>query len=530
MSITAGEAAIRLLGKYGVDTVFGIPGVHTLDFYQGMLPHGPVQHVQARNEMGAGFMAEGYARTSGRPGVALVISGPGVTNAATALGQAYADSVPMLMLSSDAQSASLGKGWGVLHEVTDLHAVTRPLTALSRSARTPQDIPEFFAQAFSIFRSHRPRPVHISVPLDVLAAPVADDWEATNTFSRPSPNAHDVARAAELLKHAQRPLVMLGGGAADAELTPLVEALGAVVVTSTAGKGIVPDSHPLSLGAATVRPEARAIIAEADVVLAIGTELSETDSFVDRLDFGGKLIRIDIDPHKINDMYPPDVAIVADASAAVAALRAALSDHETAARDRVDDVKRVQDEIAAGLNDVERQHTRFLEVLRATLPPDCLVMADACQPAYTGAFWFPADQPRRWHYGAGYCPLGYALPNAIGAKLANPDVPVAVLAGDGGVMFTIQELVTAAQLGLAMPIIVWDNGGLQEIRDYMLDADSEPVGVDGLNPDFTAVAQAMLCDAVEPQSVEGFAASVTRALNADRPTLILVREGAPWLL
>jgi 5-guanidino-2-oxopentanoate decarboxylase len=174
-NLTGGQALVRLLANYGVDTVFGIPGVHTLELYRG-LPGSGIRHVLTRHEQGAGFMADGYARVSGKPGVCFVITGPGVTNAATGIGQAYADSIPMLVISSVNHTASLGKGWGCLHETQDQRAMTAPITAFSAVALTAEDLPELIARAYAVFDSERPRPVHISVPLDVLAAPVARDW------------------------------------------------------------------------------------------------------------------------------------------------------------------------------------------------------------------------------------------------------------------------------------------------------------------------------------------------------------------
>ena len=182
--LNVGEASIKLLEAYGVDTVFGIPGVHTLEFCRG-LNQSTIHHVQARNEQGAGFMADGYARASGKPGVALLISGPGVTNAMTAMGQAYADSIPMLVVSADAASHTLGKGLGCLHEVSSLTDATAPLTAFSATAMTAEEVPELFARAFSVFSSQRARPVHIAIPIDVLEMPATGNWEAIELPQRP---------------------------------------------------------------------------------------------------------------------------------------------------------------------------------------------------------------------------------------------------------------------------------------------------------------------------------------------------------
>ncbi len=527
--LNVGEATIRLLEQYGVDTVFGIPGVHTLDFCRGLNRSG-IRHVQARNEQGAGFMADGYARASGRPGVALVISGPGVTNALTAIGQAFADSIPVLLLSSDAASYTLGKGWGCLHEVPCLTDTTAPLTAFSATALRPEDVPPLIAKAFSIFASERPRPVHIAIPIDVLAMPASGDWSPVAPPERPAPTARKIERACELLRAASQPMICVGGGAwlAGEAITELAERLGAAVIGSTAGKGIIDDSHPLSLAAGTVRGEVQQYLRRADVVLAVGTELSEVDSFVETLEINGKIIRIDLDPGKMNDRYPADVAIIGGARLSTEAIARALGEVSPRAA-TVAEIAEIRAAIRANLTASEVRHCKALDVLRAALPPDTVVMGDICQLVYTGAFAFDVAHPRLWHYPAGYCTLGCGLPDAIGAKLALPEQPVASFAGDGGFMFTVQELVTAAELGLALPIVLWNNGGLKQIQDDMRSRGIDPVGVTGINPDFLALARACHCHAQKIDSADELAEAVTRALAADRPTLIEIDEFDPWL-
>ena len=531
--MTCGEATIRLLGHYGVREVFGIPGVHTLDFCRG-LDTGEVRHIQSRNEQGAGFMAEGYARATGKPGVALVISGPGVTNAATAVGQAWADSLPLLLLSAEASSETIGKGWGVLHEITAQKEVTRPLTALSATAHRPQDVPELMAQAFSIFAGERPRPVHLSIPIDVLAQEVGDDWQPVPLPSKPGPAAGLIEEAAATLRAAARPVIMTGGGAAEAEsgLTRIAESLGAAVIASTAGKGIVPDDHPLSLSGSTVRKEVRQFLGQADAILAVGTELSETDSFVERLDINGRLIRVDIDPGKMNDLYPADLAIISDASPVIEGLASLLEGHDGAAlrHSTENSIRRIRSAMMANLTASERQHVRLLERLRSATPRDTVFAGDACQLVYTGAFAFPVFAPRQWFYPAGYCALGCALPNAIGAMRAPGERPVVAIAGDGGFMFTMPELMVASDLGLALPVIIWENGGLKQIQDDLDSRGIHRVGVEGSNPDFLMLARACRAHAVRPDSLDGFADAVTQALGASRPTIIAVEEGASWLL
>jgi thiamine pyrophosphate-dependent acetolactate synthase large subunit-like protein len=308
---------MQLLEAYGVTTVFGIPGEHTLELYRG-IEKSNLRAVTPRNEQGASFMADGYARVTGEPGVCTLITGPGVTNAATGIGQAYADSIPMLVISSANDSPSLGRGWGRLHETTDLCAITRPITAFSEMVLDPVELPGLLARAFAVFRSQRPRPVHIAIPLDVMEKPVSDNWQARASGKLPTPALFEINAAAELLIKAKKPLMVVGGGAqmASAGVSALAERLNAGVIASNAGKGVVSDRNPLSLGGGIISPAIQRYLASADVVLAIGTELAEADSFIYDLKIRGKIIRVDIDPARFRDAFPAEVEILGDARVA----------------------------------------------------------------------------------------------------------------------------------------------------------------------------------------------------------------------
>jgi thiamine pyrophosphate-dependent acetolactate synthase large subunit-like protein len=267
------------------------------------------------------------------------------------------------------------------------------------------------------------------------------------------------------------------------------------------------------------------------VVVAIGTELAETDSFVDEMTLGGSLIRIDIDPSKMDDQHPADVGVVSDARPAVEALLAALGDgrlHADAAA-LATEVAAIREEVSRNLTASEQQHAKFLAALSAGLPAETAYYGDTYQLVYTGAFLLPLEEPGRWHYPTGYCTLGCGFPNAVGAKVARPDLPIVVLAGDGGVMFTIQELITAAELGLAIPLVIWDNGGLKQIQDDMRARSIPLVGVEGRNPDFVALAGSLGCHGVVATSLEHAVEAVNAGFAADRPTAIVVSEGEPWL-
>ena len=532
MTKSCGEALMQLLEAYGVTMVFGIPGEHTLELYRGIEGSG-IRAITPRNEQGASFMADGYARVTGEPGVCTLITGPGVTNAATGIGQAYADSIPMLVISSANDSPSLGKGWGRLHETRDLCAITRPITAFSVMIRDPAELPDLIARAFTVFRSRRPRPVHIAIPIDVMEMPVADDWQPRPIAELPVPPRAPIDAAAALLADSSRSVMLVGGGAqhASAEVTRLAEHLGIGVIASNAGKGVVADSNPLSLGGGVISPAVQAYLAEAEVVLAIGTELGEADSFIYDLPVVGKVIRVDIDPARFNDAFPATVAIQGDARAACEQLLAALATRKIrvtreATLEQLDAVRARQQ---ADYTPVEREHIRVLDILRDALPDDAVVMGDIAQLVYTGTAAFRTLLPRTWFYPAGFGTLGCALPGAIGARLARPEKTVVALVGDGGFMFTVNELATAVEECLTIPIIIWHNHSYAMIRDGMVKRGIPEIGVNPRAPDFIKLAGAFACPATGVDSEAAFRQALDAALRHPGPSLIVVAENDDWL-
>jgi 5-guanidino-2-oxopentanoate decarboxylase len=266
-------------------------------------------------------------------------------------------------------------------------------------------------------------------------------------------------------------------------------------------------------------------------VLLVGSEVGQGDSFLPKLEISGEIIRIDIDPTELTSMYSAVVPIQADARAAMLALAAALASREPTAH-RSQGEKRVRDVLArnaAALTDVEKLHVRVWKILRSVLPADAMVMGDASQIVYSGSFAMPMDTERCWFYPGTYCALGVALPMAVGAKIGAPHRPVIAVAGDGGIMFTINELATAAEERLALPVIVWNNDALKEIVDQMDRRQIPRIGVEPKSPDFLQLAQSLGCHACRAESAEHLAQSVRDALAADRPTLIEIRQDAPWL-
>lgn len=418
---TCGEVLVKLLEAYGVEQVFGIPGVHTVELYRG-LAGSTINHVTPRHEQGAGFMADGYARTSGKPGVCFIITGPGMTNITTAMGQAYGDSIPMLVISSVQSRSQLGGGRGKLHELPNQSAMMAGVAAFSHTLMSAAELPSVLARAFALFQAGRPRPVHIEIPLDVLVEN-ADALLASQpvNIARPGAAPTAITQMSQRLAGAKRPLILAGGGAIDAAeaLTQLAERLGAPVALTINAKGMLPSSHPLLIGSTQSLVATRALVAEADVVLAIGTELAETDydvTFAGGFEIPGVLLRIDIDPDQTVRNYPPTLALVADANLAAQALLADLG--HVSPRDAdwgTARAQRLRSELASNWDAPTRLQSLFLKTVFEVLP-HAVCVGDSTQPVYTGNLTFNPEKPRRWfNSSTGYGTLGYALPAAVGA-------------------------------------------------------------------------------------------------------------------
>ncbi|WP_280540547.1 5-guanidino-2-oxopentanoate decarboxylase [Chromohalobacter sp. 11-W] len=492
-SISCAEALVRLLrDSYAVDTVFGIPGVHTVPLYRG-LEAGGLRHVTPRHEQGAGFMADGYARASGKPGVCFIITGPGMTNIATAMGQALADSVPMLVISSVNRRDTLGRGQGRLHELPSQQNVLAGVSRFSHTLLDPSALPEVLARAFAVFHSERPGPVHIEIPIDLFDAPVSlpTDHSPARLY-RPAPHPDGVQLAAEWLREAHAPLVLLGGGCADASeaARTLVEQLDAPTVTTINAKGVLGRGHPLDLGANATWPDVRALARDADVILAVGTELGETDYdvvFDDGFTLTGRLIRIDLEAEQLVRNQATALGLVSDAGTALSALLAHFPTplaHHGAERTRA-----IHEALALPTRPDMATFVTLYAALDHALP-EAIIVGDSTAPVYAGNHLVERAAPRHYfNASTGYGTLGYGLPAAFGAQLAKPGTPVVALVGDGGAMFTLSELATAVDEGLPVVVVLWNNGGYEEIRRYMDAHGVARVGVDPTPPDFQRLAE-----------------------------------------
>ena len=527
--ISTGMYLTKLLETYGVDTVFGIPGVHTVELYRG-LAGSTVRHVTPRHEQGAGFMADGYARATGKPGVCFIITGPGMTNIATAMGQAYGDSVPMLVISTVNQHGRMGSGDGWLHELPNQQALMSQVSAFSYTVNRPEELALVLARAFAVFDSERPRPVHIELPINVMLAdaghlPVP---EKVTRLSRPAGDASAIAAAAKALGGARAPVILVGGGAikAAAKVRALAEKLDAPVISSTNGRGILPPDHPLNVPLSPSCVSSRAVIEAADVVLAIGTEFGSTD--YDMYEDGffripGTLIRVDIDPKQIMRTRAAEIGIVGDAGACADALLTALPDgsHDGAARTAAAIAK-----APADLTPAMRGDLAMLSTIRDTLA-DVLIVGDSTQLVYAGNLGFRSAQPGSYFNSAtGYGTLGYGLPAAIGAKVGQPGRPVVSLVGDGGLQFSVAELASATEAKTPVILMLHNNNGYGEIKSYMVSQNIPPLGVDIYTPDLLAIGKAYGWHAEVLAHYADLPVALKAAASRDTPTMLLFGDEA----
>lgn len=519
-----GVEIAAMLAARGVEEVFGIPGVHNIELYRGIEAAG-IRHVLARHEQGAGFMADGYARATGRPGVAFVISGPGLTNIMTPMGQAYSDSVPMLVISTVLDETAARKGQ--LHQMRDQEGAGRCVSDWSETARTPEAAYALIARALEEFATRRPRPKHIQIPIGVLGAPAPPPpaHRPPDRAGGPALRASDAAPVARSIAQAERPVLILGGGARGAsdDIARFRARCPIPVFTTYAGRGIVPPDDPLLFGSYLARPGSVDVLAAADLVIAVGTELAEVDLWRADLGYRGAMIRVDA-----------DAAVLAGAQGAVAGVHATARSFFGSLADAAALPARfawTRAEIAetrarwrAEVDAARPGIVPVCEALRSALPERTMIYSDMTQFAYAAKEVWDMPAPGHWHHPTGFGTLGYALPAAIGGAVGHGG-PVLAIAGDYGFQYTMQELGTAAELGLPLPVLIWDNAALGEIRDNMIAAQIAPNAVHALNPEWEPLARAYGCRFAAPGNLDGLCAAVADALGAARPTLIRATPG-----
>lgn len=536
MKISGAEAIVRALDREGVEVVFGIPGAYNMPLFDALYQHPRIRVFSVRHEQGAAFMADGYARASGKIAAALLLPGPGVTNAYTGLGEAFADSSPVLLLASQIDRRYINQDKGLLHELTHQLEMLAPVMKFSERVTEPQAISDAMHRAVYALRNGRPRPAQVEIPLDVQTETLEWSTEAEKLLpaerERTLPPRERIEQAAAVLRVASRPLIFAGGGVIGSEasdaLVRLAERLGAPVVTTGMGAGSIPGDHPLACGvawgaAADISP----LVAACDAFLAVGTRFSQAMTNNWNLPLPRETIQIEIDPNELGRNLSMNLNLVGDARATLEAILACLNDW---AIDRRGEMHPALGEARGRFRaQLERRvgTTRpWMDALRASLPRDAMISADM------SVFWadmlamFPIYEPRTMLFPWGFGTLGFGIPEALGAKIACPDRAVISIVGDGAFLFTGAELATAIQYGLNIPILVVNNDAYGMIKKQQVERyDDRAVAVDLYNPDFVKLAEAFGAYGTRVDAPDALRAATERALKTDKPTVIELRWG-----
>ncbi len=543
LNMTGGMAIVDALIANGVDAVFGIPGAQMYALFDALKQREDrVRTYGARHEQTCGYMAFGYARSTGRPGVFSVVPGPGILNAGAALVTALGCATPVMCITGQVPTGFIDRGRGHLHEIPDQLGTLRKLTKWSARIERIEDTPEIVNEAFRQMLTGRPGPVGLEMAWDLMLAQADVARLPGATLPRPAePSSEEIVRAAALISKAKRPMIMTGSGAqhASAAVLELAEELDAPVAALRGGRGVVAEDHALGISSHV----AHKLWSETDTLIGVGSRLEVPYirwtgylKNVERSAGATPLVRIDVDPEEMNRLRP-DAGIVADSDIAVRRLTAALRrlrqrnsrrSHEV--RDRIAAVKA---EASTEVQKIKPQ-VAYLDVIRRILPRDGFFVTELTQVGFASYFAFPVYQPRTYVSEGFQGTLGYGFPSALGVKVAHPDKPVVSVTGDGGFMFAMQELATAVQEGIGLVTLLFNNNAYGNVmRDQTVGFGGRVIGAELRNPDFQAIARAFGVDSHRVSSPEALEPCLDAAIRADTPTLIEVQvprgsEVSPW--
>jgi acetolactate synthase-1/2/3 large subunit len=530
-TMTGGQALAQSVLREGVTTIFGLPGVQLDWAFDAFYEERERVHIlHTRHEQATAYMADGYARSTGRIGTCMVVPGPGLLNACAGLSTAYACSSPVLCITGQINSDLIGVGRGVLHEIPEQLRMVGSVTKWAARAMQPTEIPGLVREAFRQLRTGRPRPVEIEIPPDVLQATADVTLLEPFSVQRSAGDPELLDRAAALLGQARSPLIFAGGGVisgdASEALLHLAETLQAPVLMSSNGKGAISDRHYLAQSAISL-PD---LVSQADVVLAVGTRFAQTANAnwppapLQRL-AGQRFIQLDIDPVEIGRNLKPDVGIEGDARRGLLALAERVGRHNRARPSRQDELAAIKQKAVADLDSVQPQSS-LARAIRAELPDDGIVVSESTQVGYWSWAGFPVYQPRTFLTSGYQGTLGYGFPTALGVKAGNPDTPVVSINGDGGFMFNVQELSSVVRHRLNLVIVVFDDGAFGNVRRIQRESFAgHTIASDLLNPDWGKLADAFGIRNQRATDAGALQTAVREALRANEPALISVPVG-----
>jgi acetolactate synthase I/II/III large subunit len=530
--LDSAQAIVASLIDHGIDCVFGIPGAHTYKLIDALYERRDrIRFIVTRHEQGAAYMAYGFAKSTGKVGVYTCVPGPGVLNTTAALCTAYAANAPVLCLTSEIPSKEIGRGHGILHELPDQLNTLRSLTKAALRINHPTEAAAIMADAFYLLRSGRPGPVVVECPWDTLGmSALVDSMKPRQPALPPPADPEAVLRAAQLIAQAKQPMIMVGGGAfgAQREIRELSQLLQSPVVAHRSGRGVLADDQPLALTCGSgFGPWLKT-----DVLVAIGTRMELQYLRWRKIPDGLRIVRIDIDALEMTRRRAT-VALVTDAALGTRALVEALRPLVGSRNSRAEEFVAIKAQSRKEFEGVQPQ-VGYLDEIRKSLPRDGFFVEEISQMGFTARFAFPVFEPRTYVSSGYQDNLGFGFMTALGVKVANPDKVVISINGDGGFLFGVQELATAAQHKIGVIILVFNNRSFGNVlRDQKTTFGGHVLGAELENPDFIKLAESFGIPAVRASNEAEFGAALRRAIAEDGPALIEVpgepgSETSPW--
>ncbi|MXZ89991.1 MAG: thiamine pyrophosphate-binding protein [Chloroflexi bacterium] len=531
--MTGGEAVVASLQAQGVDTVFGIISVHTLDLFDALFDHqDDVRFIGGRLELGCGYMADGYSRATGKPGVLLTSTGPGAADSVGAMGEAYFSASSILQVTTNVEAEFVGSGKMATHETKDQLGMFAAVTDWNARIGQIESIPDHFVEAFVRFRERRPRPIELEVPTDFLGQQADVEVLQPREPEVPQGDPVQVERAWNLLRNAKRPVIFLGeeihttGGADD--IIQLAERLGAPVVTGDGAKGTFPENHPLSLGMALGNRiwghnPVLDWLGDCDVALVLGSNLPYRSTAGVGLKLPQKIVHVLLDGDYIGKNFDTEVGITANSGAVARQFLSAAGDTDISAGDDYrNEVAGLKEQIYARLQEQWGPELRAWESIRSVIPDDTIFSLDATVPANRAVRCLQMNRTRSYMYPHGWAGLGFGFPAAMGAKVGRPQSPVICVTGDGGFQYNAQELGTAVQYGINPIVMVFNDSAWGVLKGYQQARGSRQMATDLVNPDFIKLFDSYGIGGTRVHNVAEMSRAVQDAVAADRIHLIEV--------
>lgn len=534
-TLTGGQTLVKSMLENGIHTIFALPGVQldgAFDALYDAQQAGDIRIIHTRHEQGAAYMADGFARVTGEMGVCMVVPGPGLLNATAALSTAYACNQPVLCITGQIASNRIEQGFGALHEIPNQLGMIRSVTKHAERAMAPSEIPGVLNRAISEMWSGRIRPVEIEIPPDVLFANEEIELPGAATQRvRGAVDPEEIEAAAKMLGKAEKPVIFVGGGIhvseAWDELREVAELLQAPVIATQNGKGALSDHHYLSQS----QFAGKSLLAEADVVFAVGTRFSEATTFPWGIKAGTPFVQLDVDPTMVGKAFPATVGMTADAKVGLAELANEIPAHNRARDNREEEMlarKAAANEAAAAV----MPQAAYAGAIRTALPEDGIFVGEMTQIGYYSNMTFPVYQPRTYFTPGYQGTLGWGFPTSLGVKVGAPDKVVMSINGDGGFGFCLNELATQAYHGIGSITLVFNDGAYGNVRRIQAEEfDGRTIASDLRNPDYVKLAESFGVTGRSTDSPEGLLTHLNEAIKADEPTLIEIKVGVmphPW--